>query len=134
MRPFLSLPWKILALTLSALLLMTVVLTSFAIVKMEQDFRLQQQKQLQLRQQQFELLNMLLENQLRSWLESFTDMANIREQQDFSEFATALARHYDTIALHLNVEHQWYLIKTACCSMPRHRKCRAGCGRRCSRC
>ena len=43
MRPFLSLPWKILALTLSALLLMTVVLTSFAIVKMEQDFRLQQQ-------------------------------------------------------------------------------------------
>lgn len=111
MRPFLSLPWKILALTLSALLLMTVVLTSFAIVKMEQDFRLQQQKQLQLRQQQFELLNMLLENQLRSWLESFTDMANIREQNDFSAFATALARHYDTIALHLNVEHQWLFDK-----------------------
>lgn len=107
MRPFLSLPWKILTLTLSALLLMSVVLTSFALVKMEQDFRLQQQKQFQLRQQQFEHLNLLLENQLRSWMESFTDMANVREQPDFSQFATALANHFDTIALHLNVEQQW---------------------------
>ncbi len=95
------------ALTLAALLMMSVVLTSFALMKMEQDFRQQQQKQLQLRQQQFEHLNMLLENQLRSWLESFTDMAGIRTQADFSLFAKELARHYDTIALHLNVEHQW---------------------------
>jgi len=96
-----------LALTLSALLLLAVVLTSFAIVKMEQDFHQQQQRQMQLRQQQFEHLNMLLESQLRNWLESFTDMANIRQQDDFVEFAKALSRHHDTIALHLNVEHQW---------------------------
>ena len=52
MRPFLSLPWKIIGITLGALLLMTVLLTSFTLVKMEEDFRLQQDKQLQLRQQQ----------------------------------------------------------------------------------
>lgn len=95
------------ALTLSALLLMTVVLTSYAIVKMDQDFRQQQQKQLELRQQQFEHLNMLLENQLRSWLESFTDISKVRSQPDFSQFATELGRHFDIIALHLNVEQQW---------------------------
>lgn len=107
MRRFLSLPWKILALTLSALLLMTIVLTSYAIVKMDQDFQQQQQKQLELRQQQFEHLNMLLENQLRSWIESFTDISKVRSQPDFKEFAEQLGRHFDIIALHLNVEQQW---------------------------
>lgn len=95
------------ALILSALLLMTVILTSFALVKMEQDFRLQQEKQLQLRQQQFEHLNLLLENQLRNWVESFTDLVNIREQPDFDQFAAELAQHFDTISLHLNVEQLW---------------------------
>lgn len=107
MRTFLSLPWKILALILGALLFMTVILTSFALVKMEQDFRLQQEKQRQLRQQQFEHLNLLLESQLRSWLESFTDLVQIREQPDFVQFAGELARHFETIALHLNVEQLW---------------------------
>lgn len=107
MRTFLSLPWKILALILGALLFMTVILTSFALVKMEQDFRLQQEKQRQLRQQQFEHLNLLLESQLRSWLESFTDLVQIREQPDFIQFAGELARHFETIALHLNVEQLW---------------------------
>ncbi|WP_306520174.1 bifunctional diguanylate cyclase/phosphodiesterase [Rheinheimera sp.] len=109
MRPFLSLPWKILVLTLGALLLMTVVLTSFSLVKMEQDFRLQQNKQLELRQQQFNHLNLLLENQLRSWIESFTDMVLLRTQPDFATFATKLAEHYDAISLHLNVESMWLL-------------------------
>lgn len=107
MRTFLSLPWKILALILGALLFMTVILTSFALVKMEQDFRLQQEKQRQLRQHQFEHLNLLLESQLRSWLESFTDLVQIREQPDFIQFAGELARHFETIALHLNVEQLW---------------------------
>lgn len=107
MRSFLSLPWKILALTLTALLCLTVVLTSYAIVKMDQDFQQQQQKQLEVRQQQFEHLNMLLENQLRSWLESFTDISAVRSQHDFSRFAEELGRNFDIIALHLNVEQQW---------------------------
>ncbi len=107
MRTFLSLPIKILALILGSLLLMTVILTSFALVKMEQDFRAQQEKQLQLRQQQFEHLNALLENQLRSWLESFTDLVKIRSQTDFAQFAAELSANFDTIALHLNVEQLW---------------------------
>lgn len=109
MRTFLSLPWKILVLTLGALLLMTVVLTSFSLVKMEQDFRQQQNKQLELRQQQFNHLNLLLENQLRSWIESFTDMVQLRRQNDFVQFAAKLAEHQDAIALHLNVESMWLL-------------------------
>jgi hypothetical protein len=109
MRPFLSLPWKILGITLGALLLMSILLTSFTLVKMEQDFRLQQDKQLQLRQQQFNHLNLLLENQLRSWLESFTDLVELRSQPDFTAFAKALASHYDAIAVHLNVESIWLL-------------------------
>lgn len=107
MRTFLSLPWKILALILGALLFMTVILTSFALVKMEQDFRLQQEKQLQIRQQQFEHLNMLLESQLRSWVESFTDLVRIRDQPDFVQFSKELAQHFETISLHLNVEQLW---------------------------
>lgn len=109
MRPFLSLPWKILGITLGALLLMTILLTSFTLVKMEQDFRLQQDKQLELRQQQFNHLNLLLENQLRSWIESFADLMELRSQPDFSSFAEALANHYDAIAVHLNVESIWLL-------------------------
>lgn len=94
-------------LTISALLVMSVTLTSFAWLKMEQDFRIQQEKQLLLRQQQFEHLNQLLENQLRSWLESFSEMANIRNQPDFQGFSSVLAEHFDTISLHLNVENLW---------------------------
>lgn len=109
MRPFLSLPWKILVLTLGALLVMSVVLTSYSLVKMDQDFRLQQSKQLELRQQQFNHLNILLENQLRSWLESFTDLVLLREQLDFQNFANQLAAHYNVIELHLNVEALWLI-------------------------
>lgn len=94
-------------LTISALLVMSVTLTSFAWLKMEQDFRIQQEKQLLLRQQQFEHLNQLLENQLRSWLESFSEMVNIRNQPDFQGFSSVLAEHFDTISLHLNVENLW---------------------------
>ena len=76
---------------------------------MAQDFRLQQDKQLELRQQQFKHLNLILENQLRSWLESFTDIAGLRSQQDFQNFALLLAEHFDVISVHLNVESLWLL-------------------------
>lgn len=109
MRPFLSLPAKIVVLTLSSLLLMSAVLTSVTLIRLEDDFTKQQQITQRQRIQQFDHLNNALENQLRSWLESFAELAKLRQQQDFSEFANQLNSHYDSMTVHLNVENLWLL-------------------------
>ncbi|RVT45457.1 EAL domain-containing protein [Rheinheimera sediminis] len=108
MRPFVfSLPWKILLATLSALLCMTVLQTSLGLMRMTEEFERQQQVKRESAQQQYVQQNTIIEQQLRVWLESFSDLVQLSQQADFSSFIHRLAEQSANMQLHLNIEQIW---------------------------
>jgi diguanylate cyclase (GGDEF)-like protein len=108
MRPFVfSLPWKILLATISALLCMTVLQTSLGLMRMSEDFDRQQQLKRESARQQYLQQNTIVEQQLRVWLESFSDLVQLSQQADFSGFVQRLAEQSANMQLHLNIEQIW---------------------------
>ncbi|MDP4535842.1 bifunctional diguanylate cyclase/phosphodiesterase [Alkalimonas collagenimarina] len=109
MNRFISLPWKLLIVMLLVLLVMTVGLTSFSLVRINDDFSEQQQHKRTLGQQQFSQYNQLLENQLRVWVESFAELSFSNQDAETSIRALqqAFSRQIETLHLHLNVDHVW---------------------------
>lgn len=108
MRPFVfSLPWKILLATISALLCMTVFQTSLGLMRMSEEFDLQQQVKRESARQQYLQQNSIIEQQLRVWLESFSDLVQLSQQPDFSSFVQRLAEQSANMQLHLNIEQIW---------------------------
>ncbi|WP_127021320.1 bifunctional diguanylate cyclase/phosphodiesterase [Rheinheimera mangrovi] len=108
MRPFVfSLPWKILLATISALLCMTVLQTSLGLMRMSEEFDRQQQVKRESARQQYLQQNSIIEQQLRVWLESFSDLVQLSQHDDFSDFIQRLAEQSANMQLHLNVEQIW---------------------------
>ncbi|EGM78309.1 diguanylate cyclase (GGDEF) domain-containing protein [Rheinheimera sp. A13L] len=108
MRPFVfSLPWKILLATISALLCMTVLQTSLGLMRMSEEFDRQQQVKRESARQQYLQQNTMIEQQLRVWLESFSDLVQLSQQADFSAFIQRLAEQSANMQLHLNIEQIW---------------------------
>lgn len=108
MRPFVfSLPWKILLATISALLCMTVLQTSLGLMRMSEEFDRQQQIKRESARQQYLQQNNSIEQQLRVWLESFSDLVQLNQQPDFSNFIQHLAEQSANMQLHLNIEQIW---------------------------
>lgn len=108
MRPFVfSLPWKILLATISALLCMTVLQTSLGLMRMSEEFDRQQQVKRESARQQYLQKNSIIEQQLRVWLESFSDLVQLSQHDDFSDFIQRLAEQSANMQLHLNVEQIW---------------------------
>ena len=108
MRPFVfSLPWKILLATISALLCMTVLQTSLGLMRMSEEFDRQQQVKRESARQQYLQQNSIIEQQLRVWLESFSDLVQLSQQPDFSAFVQRLAEQSANMQLHLNIEQIW---------------------------
>jgi diguanylate cyclase (GGDEF)-like protein len=108
MRPFVfSLPWKILLATISALLCMTVLQTSLGLMRMSEEFDRQQQVKRESARQQYLQQNSIIEQQLRVWLESFSDLVQLSQHADFSDFIQRLAEQSANMQLHLNVEQIW---------------------------
>ncbi|HJS14915.1 MAG TPA: hypothetical protein VJ795_07550, partial [Rheinheimera sp.] len=108
MRPFVfSLPWKILLATISALLCMTVLQTSLGLMRMSEEFDRQQQVKRESARQQYLQQNSIIEQQLRVWLESFSDLVQLSQQPDFSSFVQRLAEQSANMQLHLNIEQIW---------------------------
>jgi diguanylate cyclase (GGDEF)-like protein len=108
MRPFVfSLPWKILLATISALLCMTVLQTSLGLMRMSEEFDLQQQVKRESARQQYLQQNSIVEQQLRVWLESFSDLVQLSQQDDFSSFIQRLSEQSANMQLHLNIEQIW---------------------------
>ncbi|MBU1619257.1 MAG: EAL domain-containing protein [Gammaproteobacteria bacterium] len=108
MRPFVfSLPWKILLATISALLCMTVLQTSLGLMRMSEEFDRQQQVKRESARQQYLQQNTMIEQQLRVWLESFSDLVQLSQHPDFSAFIQHLAEQSANMQLHLNIEQIW---------------------------
>ncbi len=102
-------PTKLLVLIVSTLLFLAVGFSSLSYWRLQQDYREFQQNNLSQGQVQVNLHNGILRTKLTVWLESFTDLIELSEQEDFSNLAVQLEKQYDALQLHLNVEDIWLM-------------------------
>ena len=102
-----SVPTKLLVLIVSTLLLLAVGFSSLSYWRLQQDYREFQQNNTVQGQLQVNLHNNILRNKLTVWVESFTGLIQLSEQDDFSHLAQQLEKQYDALQLHLNVEDIW---------------------------
>lgn len=106
-KKFVSVPTKLLTLIVSTLLLLAVGFSSLSYWRLQADYQEFQQKNIAQGQVQVNLHNSILRNKLTVWLESFTDLIQLSQQDDFSILAVQLEKQYDALQLHFNVEDIW---------------------------
>ncbi|MCP4987204.1 MAG: EAL domain-containing protein [Colwellia sp.] len=98
---------KLLVLIVTTLLFLAVGFSSLSYWRLQQDYREFQQNNTVQGQVQVNLHNNILRTKLTVWLESFTDLIQLSEQDDFSHLTKQLEKQYDALQLHLNVEDIW---------------------------
>ena len=106
-KQFISVPTKLLILIVGTLLLVSSGFVYISLDRMQQEFKQFQITALQQGRVQFYLQSNILQRQLRIWLESFSDLARLYQQDDFEKLAVALAGQFEILQLHLNVENVW---------------------------
>ena len=100
---FVGVPTKLLVLIVSTLLLLAVGFSSLSYWRLQADYREFQQNNIVQGQVQVNLHNSILRTKLTVWLESFTDLIQLSQQDDFSNLALQLEKQYDALQLHLNL-------------------------------
>jgi hypothetical protein len=100
-------PTKLLILIVSTLLFIAVGFSSLSYWRLQADFRAFQHNNAIQGQRQVNLHNDVLRTKLTVWLESFTDLIELSQQNNFSSLAVQLEKQYDALQLHLNVEDIW---------------------------
>lgn len=106
-KNFIGVPTKLLILIVSTLLLLAVGFSSLSYWRLQADYQEFQHNNIVQGQVQVNLHNSILRTKLTVWLESFTDLIELSEQDDFSHLARQLEKQYDALQLHLNVENIW---------------------------
>ncbi|OUR80446.1 hypothetical protein A9Q75_10445 [Colwellia psychrerythraea] len=91
----------------STLLLLAVGFSSLSYWRLQTDYQEFQQNNIVQGQVQVNLHNSILRTKITVWLESFTDLIQLSQQDDFSNLAMQLEKQYDALQLHLNVEDIW---------------------------
>jgi len=106
-KKFVGVPTKLLVLIVSTLLFLAVGFSSLSYWRLQQDYREFQHNNTVQGQVQVNLHSGILRNKLTVWLESFTDIIQLSEQDNFSHLTKQLEKQYDALQLHLNVEDIW---------------------------
>ena len=106
-KKFIGVPTKLLILIVSTLLFLAVGFSSLSYWRLQQDYREFQQNNTVQGQLQVNLHNNILRTKITVWLESFTDLIQLSEHDDFSNLTKQLEKQYDALQLHLNVEDIW---------------------------
>ncbi len=106
-KTFVSVPVKLLGLIIGSLLLLSTGFTSLSIWRLQDEFEQYQQSKLLLGKAQFAIEQEALNSQLRIWVESFSDIVQVGEHEDFSKLAEAMKAQFYALQLHLNVESFW---------------------------
>ena len=108
-KTFVSVPVKLLTLLVSTLLLLSIGFTSLSIWRLQERFHSYQQDKLLLGKAQFNQEQEALRDQLRIWIESFIDVTNVAEHEDFSILTQSMKQQFYALQLHLNVENFWVI-------------------------
>jgi len=106
-KRFVSAPSKLLALIISTLLFLAIGFSMLSLSRLQEDYQQHQQNTLNQGLAQFELHSDILRSKLTVWLESFAELTQLSQQDTFDEFSAGLAKQYDGLQLHLNVEDLW---------------------------
>ncbi|WDE04559.1 EAL domain-containing protein [Thalassomonas viridans] len=111
-KRFISVPTKLLILIIGILLLASSGFAYLSLLRLQQEFKQFQVTALQHGQVQFDLQSNVLQRQLRIWLESFSGIARLEQQDDFQSLAENLDRQYEILQLQLNVENAWLVTES----------------------
>jgi len=106
-KTFISAPTKLLMLIVSALLFLAIGFSTLSLSRLQDDYQQFQQRTLDQGQAQFALHGDILRSKLNVWLESFSEITQLSQQNDFTVFAQQLARQIDGLQFNLNVEDVW---------------------------
>ena len=106
-KTFVSVPLKLLTLIVGTLLLISVGFSSLSLWRLKEEFKQYQHDTLTQGNSQFSLEKERLNSQLRIWVESFSDIVNVAEHDDFDILKGAIAEQFYALQLHLNVEKLW---------------------------
>jgi diguanylate cyclase (GGDEF)-like protein len=106
-KRFISAPTKLLMLIVPALLFLAIGVSVLSLSRLQKDYQQFQQSTLDQGQAQFALHSDILRSKLNVWLESFSEITQLSQQDDFTLFAQQLARQVDGLQLNLNVENVW---------------------------
>ena len=103
MPRYLSLSWKVLLLLLAVMLLLLVGFTSLSILHMNERFNAQQALRKVQGQQYFTLYNQSAEQQLLTWLQSYVEMQQVAQADDFNAFSQSLSQQIESLQLNFSL-------------------------------
>ncbi|MDP7592756.1 MAG: EAL domain-containing protein [Litorilituus sp.] len=106
-KMFISVPTKLLTLIFLTLLLLAVGFSTLSLLRLQDDYQQFQQNTLDQGQAQFVLHSDILQSKLNVWLETFSEMTQFSQQNNFLVFAQQLAAQLDGLNFNLNVENVW---------------------------
>lgn len=106
-KRFISVPVKLLVLVVGALLLLSTIFAYLSLSNLNQEFTQYQSDTLRKGQAQFSVQSDVLRQQRRVWLESFSDIVRLKEQQNFDVLVEEFSAQFDTLQMNQNVENVW---------------------------
>ncbi|WP_440874960.1 putative bifunctional diguanylate cyclase/phosphodiesterase [Thalassotalea sp. PLHSN55] len=106
-KVFISVPTKLLLLVVGALLILSTGFSIMSLTRLNQEFEYYQAENKQQGEIQFNIQSANLRDQIRTWIESFSDVVRIKEQTDFTMLAKELEQQFDALQLNQNVENVW---------------------------
>jgi len=106
---FISVPTKLLFLVIGALLLLSAGISILSISRLNDEFKQFQIKKTQQGQHQLKLHSDITREQLELWVESFSDVIHLEENNNMQELAVALERQFDALQINHNVENVWLI-------------------------
>ena len=103
MPRYLSLSWKVLLLLLAVMLLLLVGFTSLSILHMNDRFNAQQAQRKVQGQQYFTLYNQSAEQQLLTWLQSYIELQQVGQAENFDAFSQSLSQQVESLQLNFSL-------------------------------
>ena len=94
-------------LVVSALMVLSLAISMLSISRLDQEFEQYQGNKLRQGNAQFDMQSRIVREKVGVWLESFTDLIQLREQGDFYQAANALEQQFDALQINHNVESVW---------------------------